>query len=210
MFSYTSQIEIGAESSADTNCGMDMTSVRIAEVPITTSNLTKFTWAIPNTAKEPEAAATFLEMMFTDSRIANLFAWGIEGTDYEIDNDGIAHYIEGNETPAYHGVNFLNANKFILAPWEGEDPKLNAQQEEQMKNAAASKYLGFACDTTAITDEISAINNAIEQYKAQIISGAADEATFNEFLQKLEDVGIQTVVDTYQTQLDAWLKATGK
>lgn len=210
VFSYTSQIEIGAESSADTNCGMDMTSVRIAEVPITTSNLTKFTWAIPNTAKEPEAAATFLEMMFTDSRIANLFAWGIEGTDYEIDNDGIAHYIEGNETPAYHGVNFLNANKFILAPWEGEDPKLNALQEEQMKNAAASKYLGFACDTTAITDEISAINNAIEQYKAQIISGAADEATFNEFLQKLEDVGIQTVVDTYQTQLDAWLKATGK
>lgn len=210
VFSYTSQIEIGAESSADTNCGMDMTSVRIAEVPITTSNLTKFTWAIPNTAKEPEAAATFLEMMFTDSRIANLFAWGIEGTDYEIDDDGIAHYIEGNETPAYHGVNFLNANKFILAPWEGEDPKLNAQQEEQTKNAAASKYLGFACDTTAITDEISAINNAIEQYKAQIISGAADEATFNEFLQKLEDVGIQTVVDTYQTQLDAWLKATGK
>ncbi len=79
-----------------------------------------------------------------------------------------------------------------------------------MKNAAASKYLGFACDTTAITDEISAINNAIEQYKAQIISGAADEATFNEFLQRLDDVGIQTVVDTYQTQLNAWLKATGK
>ena len=60
---------------------MDITSVCVAKFPITTNNLTKFTWAIPNTSKEPEAAATFLEMMFNDPRVANLFAWGIEGVD---------------------------------------------------------------------------------------------------------------------------------
>lgn len=210
VFSFVNQVEIGSEASVDTNCGMDMTSVRITELPITSGSLTKFTWAIPTTSKEPEAAAVFLEMMFTDERIANLFAWGIEGVDYEVDDDGVAHYIEGNETPAYHTVAFLNANKFIVLPWEGDDPELNIQLEEQMKTAKTSRYLGFACDTTTVTDEISAINNAIEQYKAQIISGTADDATFDEFLEKLESVGIDTVVDTYQTQLNDWLEATGK
>ena len=210
VFSFVNQVEIGSEASVDTSCGMDMTSVRIAELPITSGNLTKFTWAIPTTSKEPEAAAVFLEMMFTDERIANLFAWGIEGVDYEVDDNGVAHYIEGNETPAYHTVAFLNANKFIVLPWEGDDPELNIQLEEQMKTAETSRYLGFACDTTTVTDEISAINNAIEQYKAQIISGTADDATFDEFLEKLESIGIDTVVDTYQTQLNDWLEATGK
>lgn len=210
VFSFVNQVEIGSEASVDTNCGMDMTSVRITELPITSGSLTKFTWAIPTTSKEPEAAAVFLEMMFTDERIANLFAWGIEGVDYEVDDDGVAHYIEGNETPAYHTVAFLNANKFIVLPWEGDDPELNIQLEEQMKTAKTSRYLGFACDTTTVTDEISAINNAIEQYKAQIISGTADDATFDEFLEKLESVAIDTVVDTYQTQLNDWLEATGK
>ena len=130
--------------------------------------------------------------------------------DYEVDDNGVAHYIEGNETPAYHTVAFLNANKFIVLPWEGDDPELNIQLEEQMKTAETSRYLGFACDTTTVTDEISAINNAIEQYKAQIISGTADDATFDEFLEKLESIGIDTVVDTYQTQLNDWLEATGK
>ena len=73
-----------------------------------------------------------------------------------------------------------------------------------MKNAQTSKYLGFTCDTTAITDEISAINNAIEQYQAQILSGAADEGTYDEFLQKLTDVGMDKVVEAYQTQLGEW------
>ena len=183
---------------------MDITSVCVAKFPITTNNLTKFTWAIPNTSKEPEAAATFLEMMFNDPRVANLFAWGIEGVDYEVDDEGVAHFIDGNETPAYHTVNFLNPNRFIIHPWEGESPELIAQLEEEMKNAQTSKYLGFTCDTTAITDEISAINNAIEQYQAQILSGAADEGTYDEFLQKLTDVGMDKVVEAYQTQLGEW------
>ena len=208
VFALSEYIELGSESSSSMNCGMPMTTVSLGTLPITTGSLTKFTWAVPQTAKEPEAALAFLEMMFTDSRVANLFAWGIEGVDYEVDDNGVAHYIEGNETPAYHTVSFLNANKFIVTPWEGEDPQMLAQLEEEMKTVPTSKYLGFVCNTTEITDEISAINNAIEQYKAQIISGTADEDEYNEFLAKLDDVGINTVVEAYQTQLDEWLAST--
>lgn len=205
VFAISENIELGSEETSDMNCGMPMTSVCMYTLPITTGSLTKFTWAVPQNAKDPEAAVTFLEMMFNDSRIANLFAWGIEGTDYTVDDNGVAHYIDGNETPAYHTVSFLNANKFIVTPWEGEDPEVLAQLEESMKSAQTSKYLGFVCDTTAITSEISAVNNAIEEFNAQITSGAAEESVYEDYLQKLEDIGIDKIVQTYQEQLDEWL-----
>lgn len=204
-FAYMSQVELGAEAGVDDSCGMDMTSVMVTRMPITTSTLTKFTWVVPNISKEPEAAVTFLEMMFTDPRVANLLAWGVEGVDYEVGADGVAGYIAGNEDPAYHTVPFLNPNKFIVRPWTGDDPKLNELALENMAGAIHSPYLGFAADTTAVTNEISAITNVIAEYQAQLVSGSADAGTCEAFLDKLAASGIQKVVDLYQEQLDRWL-----
>ena len=208
-FSYTAACELGGEESADTSCGMPITHVVITEMPITTGSLTKFTWVVPVTAKEPEAAVTFLEMMFTDARVANLFAWGIEGVDYEVGEDGVAHYIEGNENPAYHAVNFLNANKFLVHPWDGDDPNVNEIYMEYMENSEYSPYLGFSVDTAQVSDQVSAITNIIEQYQPQILSGTASEETFQEFLEKLEIAGIDDVVALYQEELDRWLESNG-
>ena len=207
-FSYINVCECGSEASADTNCGMDITHVAIVTKPLTTSSLTKFTWAVPTTAREPKAALTFLEMMFNDVRIANLIAWGIEGVDSEVGDDGVAHYIEGNETPAYHGVAFLNANKFIVHPWDGDDPNINDIYKKYMNEATYSPYLGFSADTSSVTTEISAISNIISEFQPQIVSGMADEETFQTFLDKLESANIDKVVALYQEQLNAWLEAT--
>lgn len=207
-FSHIATIEVGAESAQDTNCGMDMTSVLITTKPITTSSLTKFTWAVPTTSKEPEAAVTFLEMMFNDARIANLMAWGIEGTDYEVGEDGVAHFIEGNENPAYHGVNFICANKFLVHPWSGDDPDINEFFKKLMDEATYSPYLGFSADTASATDEVSAITNVIAEFQPQVLSGAADEDTFQAFLDKLDTSGIDKLITTYQDQLNTWLEAT--
>lgn len=207
-FSHIATIEVGGEAAQDTNCGMDMTSVLITTKPITTSSLTKFTWVVPTTAKEPEAALTFLEMMFNDERIANLFAWGIEGTDYEVGADGVAHFIEGNENPGYHAVAFLNANKFLVHPWDGDDPDINEFFKKTMDEATYSPYLGFSADTASVTDEVSAITNVIAEFQPQVLSGAADDATFQAFLDKLGTSGIDNIVSTYQEQLNAWLEAT--
>lgn len=204
-FSYIAMTEIGAEASTDTSCGMPMTKVAIHTMPITTSTVAKFTWAVPTSSKAPEAAVTFLEMMYTDSRIANLFAWGIEGVDYELNEDGVACYIEGNETPAYHTVEFLNANGFIVTPWDGADPNLRELQREYMDESPISPYLGFACETTSITNELTAMNNAVAEYGAQIGSGMADEATFQAFLDKLEAGDFQNIIDLYQGELTEWM-----
>lgn len=209
-FSYTAQAELGAETSIDDSCGMDMTSVRIIQIPITTGTLVKFTWGVPSISKEPEAAVTFLEMLFNDPRIANLFAWGVEGVDYQVGPDGVAGYIDGNEEPAYHTVPFLNPNKFTVLPWTGDAPDQNEVAQSLMDGAIHSPFLGFAADMSAVTNEISAITNVISEYQAQIASGAAEVRTYEEFLEKLETSGIDKIINTYQEQLDSWLEINGQ
>ncbi len=120
-FSYFSQSEIGIESSKEQACGMPMTCVLVKTPPISTSNCTKFVWAVPSSATEPEAAVKMLNLMYTDERIANLLAWGIEDVNYVMGDDGMATFVEGEDAnnAAYHTVDFLYGNQFLVHPWEG-------------------------------------------------------------------------------------------
>ena len=76
-------------------------------------------------------------MMYTDTRIANLLAWGIEGVDYQV-KDGIAYYIEGNETPQYHTNDFFYGNQFNVLPWDGTNADFRENSLEAMENAEVS------------------------------------------------------------------------
>lgn len=206
-FSYICQAELGSEANINANCGMDMTSVLVTKLPITTGSLTKFTWGVPTISKEPKAAVTFLEMLFNDSRVANLFIWGREGIDYEVGADGIAKYIEGNEEPAYHSDAFLAPNKFTVCPWEGDDPLQLEKARQNMAHALTSDYLGFSVDTSSLSNEVSAVTNVIAQYQAQLSSGVADDSVYEDFLRKLDTSGIDKMINLYQEELDQWLEA---
>lgn len=70
---------------------MPVTCVHLETYPIRTGSLTKFVWTIPNSAKEPEAAMAFLNLMFTDKDLSNILTWGIEGRDYVVVDGEILH-----------------------------------------------------------------------------------------------------------------------
>ena len=206
LFSYLASGEYGIEASKTQGCGTPMTCVKLASATITTGSCTKFTWAVPNTAQMPEAAVTFLNMMYTDPRINNLMAWGIEGRDYVV-QDGVAMFPEGTTEVPYHGADFIVGNQFLTLPWDGQPADFREQSEAQMKQAPTSAYLGFTCNTDAIQTEIASLTSVVSQYSPQIISGAAEPEVLDEYLQKLQVNGIDKIITAYQEQLDAWLLA---
>ena len=208
-FSYVCVTERGSEAAISTSCQTEMISVPIHDCLVTTSTVSKFTWSVPVSSQQPEAAVTFLSLMFNNAEAANLFAWGVEGVDYEV-RDGLACYIEGNETPAYHTVEFLNPNCYLITPWDGSSVNLREEQKEYMENVELSPYLGFACDTTEITNEITAYTNASSEFGAQVLSGMADDTVFQSYLDKLEAGDIAKIVSYYQEKLDEWLAVTAE
>lgn len=208
-FSMFCDGEYGIEATKSADCDMPMTCIKLKDYPITTGSCTKFTWVIPSTSKAPEAAIAFLNMMYTDNRIANLLAWGIEGTDYEVVN-GEARYIDGNTTPAYHTNDFMYGNQFITLPWEGSGTNMRQESYEIMQNATYSKYMGFSCDTSAVTGELAAVSNCLNEYRPQVETGMASEAVYNDFMNKLQASGVEKIVDCYQQQLNTWLEGYNK
>ena len=206
-FSFICSSEVGVETAKSQACGMEMTCVKILSLPITTSSCTKFVWAVPVTATEPEAAVKMMNLMYTDARIANLLTWGIEGRDYQV-KDGIACYMDGQDanTCAYHTSDFVYGNQFLALPWEGQDADFRQTSMEDMLAAQASAYLGFSCDTSGIENELTAITNAINEYLPGLDSGISDDEQYSAFLEKLDKSGVQDVINVYQKQLDEWLQ----
>ena len=164
---------------------------------------------MPVTCKEPEAAAKFLELMYTDADVANLLLWGVEGEDYVVNENGEATYPEGKDSSnCYHCDEDWFPNCYITYPWEGLGGDFRDTSWDELQSTPVSKYVGLSVDTSSVADQITACYNASQQYRAILNCGQADpETDLPEFLKALEDAGIQDILDCYQTQLNEWLAA---
>lgn len=203
--SIVKMAELGVETAMKGNSGYDVVVKKLATPMISTGATTKFDWAIPVCATEPEAAAKFLNLMYTNKDICNLFAWGVEGRDYVVEN-GIAKYPEGvtADTVAYHTSDFLYGNQFLVYPWDGDPADIREQQKAELSSTQISPYLGFSCDLSKISNELTAISNVIGEYKPGVESGSVGEKEYDAFVKKLNDAGAEKVIAEYQSQLDAW------
>ncbi len=205
-FSICVNSEIGVEASRKGSTGYEVVAPVLLNEPISTGSCTKFTWAVPVTATEKEAAVKFMNLMYTRAEIANLLTWGIEGRDYVV-VDGQAQYPDGVDasTVPYHTPDFLYGNQFLVYPWQGQGADFRTVAKADMDAAGASKYLGFTCDATGVSNELTALMNVIAEYKPALESGSVDLSVYEEFKNKMQAAGIEKVVNEYQTQLDAWL-----
>lgn len=188
--------------------GYELTVIELLPIPISTGSCNVFTWGIPTTSKNPEAAMKFLNLMFSDADINNLLAWGVEGVHYQVLEDGTADYLDGQSVSScqYHTVDFLYGDNFSILPWKGTAADMRQKQLDAMNSAQTSPYLGFTLDTTSLQNELTATTNVIEEFKSALENGTIDpETELPKFIEKLNDSGAQKIVDEAQRQLDEWI-----
>ena len=210
VFSMIYKGGVDSPDAKRTTTGYDLTVVELNPIPISTGSCNVFTWGIPTTSKNPDAAMKFLNLMFSNADINNLLAWGVEGVHYQVLEDGTADYIQGQDVSScqYHTVDFLYGDNFSILPWKGTSPDMRQQQLEAMNNAETSPYLGFTLDTTSLQNELTATTNVIEEFKAALENGTVDpETELPKFIEKLNASGAQKIVDEAQRQLDEWIAA---
>lgn len=208
VFSWISESEFGVEANKSSQVGYPLVAKKLSTGTISTTQLTKFVWGVPSTSQEQEAAVKFLNLMYTEPKIANLLAWGIEGRDYVVNADGLAAYPEGvtAQNVPYHQADFMIGNQFNVIPWVGNPADLRDIIRKENQEAPVSELLGFAYDPVNMTNELSAIVNVLAEYRASLESGIANpEETLPKFLQALKDAGADELIADIQSQLDAWL-----
>ena len=204
----------GAESTESASCGYDMTIIQIDPSPeINTGMLRKFSWAVPVTATEPEAAVKFMNLLFTDEEIVNLITWGIEGTHYQVLEDGTIDFMDGQDanTSGYYigDETAILGNGFLAKVWTGNSPTLREDTYEVNMNATVSPYTGFSFNSEGFENQVAAITQTIQQYRPSFGCGLYTEDYYNEFISKLEDNGVNEYIAYIQEQFNAWLAENG-
>ncbi len=187
----------------------------VAGAFLDTTAINALTWCVASTSKVPEAALKFLNLTFTNSEVVNTLIYGIEGRDYVMKEDGTVNYPEGFDSTTVPYTAQLSCgtlgNFFLMYPMEGTDPASLEWELEQNRTAKTSAALGFTYDNSRVKTAYTAVTNVIEQYLPALVCGSVDpEVDIPEFVQRLQDAGLQTIIDSKQAQLDAWLAENGK
>ena len=165
-------------------------------------------YAIAAKSKKADACLRYLELLNTDTKLADMYVYGQEGVDFKYNADGLVEVSEnkGWDNAVWKCCSYLTPT---LAVTEAKDKK--EQYTEANKSATAYRSLGFRADTTAVKPEMAAVDNVAEQYSAYLNYGFYKaEDKLEEYRTELKKAGIEKVIAEMQSQYDAWLKEVGK
>lgn len=211
-FSYFTPNKAGAVEQDELNTGYDLELAPLFGDPYITSYSVNFnTWGIARNAKDPAKAFQCLDYIYGSAEVMNLLNWGIEEEHYKfVDKEkGIITYPDGvDATNKKYGLNigWELPNQTIAYVWEGEDPSKWEEQNRLISIATKSKALGFTYDSSSVSNELTALTNAKNQWYDAIGTGSLDPAeAIPQFNEALKKAGLQTVIDLKQKQLDEWL-----
>ncbi len=151
---------------------------------------------------------TFLQAVFTDSKLHWLIRYGVEGVHYDLTPEGYYHRLTNNYESC--GMSLWN--------WRSDELSLEGPVDERTKAAAAFNeqfkkcepyFTNFSFDSTPVKDEIGNLAAVTDQYLKPLRYGLIEdvEAGLKEFMEKAEQAGLSKVQEEYLKQYNAYLEA---
>lgn len=205
----------------ENNSGYDLTAIKIIDDIATTQIASYATWCIPVTCENPEKTMQFLNLLYQDREreqdIDSLLATGIEGITYQVVEEvggskAIVTYADGVDyiSSPYEQTVPIYGNQLTVPKFEPLTSDIYNQfagyNQNLRERGRYSRAFGYAFDATSVSAERAAVQKVISQYTALLAYGIVNpHEVLPEFLQELEDAGIDTVIAENQRQLDAWI-----
>lgn len=192
--------------------GKNIAGIPMSDIITKTSNIVNFCWGVSSSCEKPEKVVDFLELLYTNTDLANLLNYGIEGTHYTTaEGTGIIGYPEGIDSTNCGYGSFVGTYGDITKTYQRPpmtDEDIANFVNFAHPNAPTSKFVGYTFDPTNVSTAITAVTAVVGQYATALECGTVDpETVIPEFLAALEDAGINDIIAENQAQLDAWLAA---
>ena len=169
---------------------------------------------IAHYCKNPDKAAKFINLLYTDQFVWDTVIYGAEGQDYVWNEDHtMVNYPEGldfNSIPyncMYSCGMIGNGFDYFLKFESGDETGSNGEYGKILfEKASVPPLYGFIPNTTNVMNEVTAVSNVVEQYSNVLLYGDVNpDEKYPEFLAALKDAGIDKIVADYQEQANAWL-----
>lgn len=192
----------GAEVNWEKTFGKEYDVQPIATPVVTTDSVRGSMNVISATSKNPELAAKVINEVNTNSELRTIFAYGVEGTQWEYNEDGKIEFLDGASDYAV-GV-YEQGNFFTLPLAVGEPEDKWEQFEELNTTSEESPALGFAPDLSEYSAELANSSNMLEKHKiTTMLANFDDPDTDIAAARKdLESVGFFDLIDEINRQYE--------
>ncbi len=157
-----------------------------------------------STPEQAKACVDFLGLLYTDSKLADMYTFGIEGEDFTYDSNGQVT----QTSEKYNHSMWESANATIVTPLDNEPANKSELYDAFNGGANTSCAAGFRFDKTPVEAQYAACASVFESYGFPLENGgiaAADvPATIEAYQAALDEAGYQEVLAEFQSQYNAW------
>lgn len=157
-----------------------------------------------STEAQAKACIDFTGLLYTDSHLADLYTFGIEGEDFEYDSNGqiVQH------SDKYNHSMWESASATIVTPISGEPLKKADLYIAFNGSANTSCAAGFCFDSKPVQNEYENCRELFSDYGYLLENGAFKpgevDAKLEEYQKALDAAGYQKVLAEFQAQYNSW------
>lgn len=196
----------GDEYEVNTLYGTEMEYIPSETPFVNTQNVIATMTSLSHTSPNPEKAMQILELVNTDPEVYNLLINGIEGKHYKKVGDNRIEPISNSGYAPNCG--WMVGNQFNAYLLPGQPDDVWEKTIEVNESATISSAMGLSIDITSVKNEYVQCKSVLDEYLPALVTGAVDaDKHLSDMLDKLEQAGIQKIIDEENRQIQEFLSA---
>ena len=157
-----------------------------------------------STDAEAKACIDFMGLMYTDSKLADMYTFGIEGEDFTYDANGQV----AQTSEKYTHSMWESASATIVTPVAGEPADKASLYKDFNGGANTSCAAGFRLDKVPVEAQFAACQSVFEEYGFALENGGYSEdavdAAIEDYQAALDEAGYQDILAEISAQYNAW------
>ena len=156
-----------------------------------------------STPEQAQACVDFMGLLYTDSKLADMYTFGIEGEDFTYENGKV------NQTSEkYNHSMWESASATIVTPLANEPDNKADLYKDFNGGANTSCAAGFRFDKSPVDAQYTACQNVFDTYGFPLENGGIPssdvKATIEQYQKALDEAGCQDVLAEFQKQYNDW------
>ena len=160
-----------------------------------------------STPEQAQACIDFMGLLYTDSKLADIYTFGIEGEDFEYDANG--HVVQHSDK--YNHSMWESASATVVTPLDNQPDGFGDLYKDFNGGAKTSSAAGFRFDKTPVDAQYTACQTVFDTYGFALENGGYSEAdvagAIETYQAALDEAGYQDVLAEFTKQYDAWKAA---
>ena len=165
--------------------------------------------AVSSTAADPKAALDFLQWLYSSKENHDLFHYGVEGVHYTATDDMHMDQVLGEDGNPIYQLDTWMTGYLPYLRYTSDTPDVAIDYAVyRSNNYVVSPIAGFVFDATDVTTEVTNLQAEIIASIYPIKFGMISyEDNIDAAIQRLKAAGLDTYLEEYTKQLNAYLEA---